>query len=214
MITPPIVPQRPKDRFDVYRFFNGISEEGKTGLDGRHTRIPLVKTFLLEHVAARSGRVPRCPTEILGELGAETQPLDEEFHEVRVWEKRDGDSRPQRRTVRTLRRCCLSTPWKILEMTDGVFGFLGRRRQKGMRDLVRHSVLQRIQEYGQERFEDVIKFTGGVLRVSFPGSLITCGVRRKAGRLAVSSSGTSQVGWPASNQARLKRAICAPPLPS
>jgi len=53
-------------------------------------------------------------------------------------------------------------------MTDGVFGFLGRRRQKGMRDLVRHSVLRRIQEYCQERFEDVVTFTEGVLRISFP----------------------------------------------
>ncbi len=99
MKAPPIVPQSPKDRFDVYRFFNGLSEEGKAGLDSRHMRTPLVKTFLLEHVAARSGRVPRSPTEILRELGAETQPLDDEFHEVRVWEKRDGESRPQRRTV-------------------------------------------------------------------------------------------------------------------
>jgi hypothetical protein len=99
MITPPIVPQRPKDRFDVYRFFNGISEEGTVRLDGRRMRMPLVKTFLLEHVAARSGRVPRSPTEILRELGAETQPLDEEFHEVSIWQTRDGDSRPQRRTV-------------------------------------------------------------------------------------------------------------------
>ena len=99
MKAPPIVPQSPKDRFDVYRFFNGLSEEGKAGLDSRRMRTPLVKTFLLEHVAARSGRVPRSPTEILRELGAETQPLDDEFHEVRVWEKRNGESRPQRRTV-------------------------------------------------------------------------------------------------------------------
>ncbi len=56
----------------------------------------------------------------------------------------------------------------LVEMTDGVFGFLGRRRQKGMRDLVRHSVLRRIQEYSQDRFEDVVTFTGRVLRISFP----------------------------------------------
>jgi hypothetical protein len=99
MKAPPIAPQTARDRFDVYRFFNGMSEEAKAGLDSHYTRTPLVKTFLLEHVAARRGRVPRSPADILQGLGAETQPLDDEFHEVRVWENRDGESRPQRRTV-------------------------------------------------------------------------------------------------------------------
>ncbi len=54
------------------------------------------------------------------------------------------------------------------EMTDGIFDFLGRRRQKGMRDLVRQNVLRRIQEYCRNRFEDIITLTGGVLRITFP----------------------------------------------
>lgn len=99
MKTPPIAPPSPRDRFDVYRFFNGVSEEAKAGLDSRRTRIPLVKTFLLEHVAARTGRVPRSPVAILQEVGAETQPLDEEFYVVRVWARRDEESRSELRTV-------------------------------------------------------------------------------------------------------------------
>jgi hypothetical protein len=54
------------------------------------------------------------------------------------------------------------------ELTDGVFDFLGRRRQKGMRDLVRQNVLRRIQEYCKDRFEDIVTLTGGVLRITFP----------------------------------------------
>jgi hypothetical protein len=33
-------PESVKDRFEVYRFFNGLAVEGKDGLnEGRHTRV-------------------------------------------------------------------------------------------------------------------------------------------------------------------------------
>ena len=56
----------------------------------------------------------------------------------------------------------------LVETTGGVFGFVGRRGQKGMRKLVRLNILRRIQEYCQDRFEGIVTLTGGVLRVSFP----------------------------------------------
>jgi len=50
-----IYPTQPKDRFEVYRFFNGLAEEGREGLDHRRSRVPLVKSFLLEHVSSGKG---------------------------------------------------------------------------------------------------------------------------------------------------------------
>ncbi|MDQ1351148.1 MAG: hypothetical protein QG657_1450 [Acidobacteriota bacterium] len=72
-------PPHPKDRFDVYRFFNGQSQEAKEGLDRRQTRVPLVKTFLLEHVASRGNGHPKSPGQIFKELGADIKMLDENF---------------------------------------------------------------------------------------------------------------------------------------
>jgi len=74
-----LAPPDLRDRFDVYRFFNGLSAEAKEGLDQRHTRVPLVKTFLLEHVAHRGNGHPRPPVDIFGELGAEIRLLDKCF---------------------------------------------------------------------------------------------------------------------------------------
>ncbi|MCY2995602.1 MAG: hypothetical protein NTY19_48300 [Planctomycetota bacterium] len=56
----------------------------------------------------------------------------------------------------------------LVEMTDGVFHYLGRHRQKEMQKLVRTSILRRIHDYCQDRFEDTVTLTGGVLRISFP----------------------------------------------
>jgi len=81
-MTQLIAPHAPKDRFEVYRFFNGISAEGREGLQEGRTRIPLVKTFLLEHVSSRSGRNPKAPATILKALGTEIRPLDDSFLEV------------------------------------------------------------------------------------------------------------------------------------
>ncbi len=70
-------PSNPKDRFEVYRFFNGLSEEAKDGLDKRTTRVPLVKTFLLEHVACRGEVKPKPPAIIFKNLGAKVKMVDE-----------------------------------------------------------------------------------------------------------------------------------------
>jgi len=72
-------PKNPKDRFDVYRFFNGLSADAKEGLDRRYTRVPLVKTFLLEHVACRGNGHPKPPADIFRRLGAETTIIDDDF---------------------------------------------------------------------------------------------------------------------------------------
>ncbi len=75
----PLAPQYPSDRFEVYRFFNGLSAEGKAGLDRAHTRAPLVKTFLLEHVARRGDGRPKPPADIFEGLGVDVQMLDDHF---------------------------------------------------------------------------------------------------------------------------------------
>lgn len=81
---PPTPPEKPKDRFEVYRFFNGLSAEGKEGLDEGRTRVPLVKTFLLEHVSGRSNRTPRPPADIFRELGNDVVPVDDSFLSVKA----------------------------------------------------------------------------------------------------------------------------------
>ena len=96
MSVPPIVPSVVKDRFDVYRFFNGLSAEGKDGLNHGRTRVPLVKTFLLEHVSSRTGREQKSPSTIFGNLGAEVRPIDEKFFEVAVWQSKDAGSKPEK----------------------------------------------------------------------------------------------------------------------
>src|SRR5438128_1729938 len=77
-----LTPQNPRDRFEVYRFFNGISEEAKEGIDHRRTRVPLAKTFLLEHVSSHENSHVKSPVEILGSLGLRIRMLDETFMAV------------------------------------------------------------------------------------------------------------------------------------
>jgi hypothetical protein len=74
-----LAPKNPKDRFEVYRFFNGLSEEAKEGVDRRRTRVPLVKTFLMEHVASHNGSQPKKPREIFESLGGRVRLLDDTF---------------------------------------------------------------------------------------------------------------------------------------
>jgi hypothetical protein len=74
-----LAPTKPKDRFDVYRFFNGMSEEGKERLDQRRGQVPLVKTFLLEHVGEHGSSVQKSPGEIFRGLGARVNLLDPKF---------------------------------------------------------------------------------------------------------------------------------------
>jgi hypothetical protein len=92
-------PTQPKDRFEVYRFFNGLAVEGKEGLDRRRSRVPLVKSFLLEHVSSASGRTPRPPQTILRSLGVDAAPLDETFMEVRDLDAGATPAGSGRRTV-------------------------------------------------------------------------------------------------------------------
>ena len=56
----------------------------------------------------------------------------------------------------------------LKDMTDGVFDFLGRQRQKTMCKLVRLNVMRRIQDYSRDRFQDIVNVAGAVLRISFP----------------------------------------------
>ena len=77
-----LAPDNPRERFDVYRFFNGVSAEGREGIDAGHTRIPLVKTFLLEHVSASGRRKPKTTEVLWNGLGTETRQIDESFYSI------------------------------------------------------------------------------------------------------------------------------------
>ncbi len=94
-VRPALAPAIVKDRFDVYRFFNGISVEQPRE---RTSRIPMVKSFLLEHVARRNGGTPRRVDEIFRRLGAETKQIDESFFSV-VAEAKDEYGHPTRTTT-------------------------------------------------------------------------------------------------------------------
>jgi hypothetical protein len=98
MDTRQLGPQNPKDRFDVYRFFNGMSADGKAGLNRGQLRVPLAKTFLLEHVSRRTGQ-PRQPAEIVRRLGATAVPLDDTFMELRFTEPDPADGQVKPRTT-------------------------------------------------------------------------------------------------------------------
>jgi len=91
-------PRAPQDRFEVYRFFNGLSAEAKEGIDRQRTRVPMVKTFLLEHVASRGNRRPTSPQEIFRRLGAELRTIDERFAELTA-EVSDADTNSLRHAV-------------------------------------------------------------------------------------------------------------------
>jgi hypothetical protein len=57
----------------------------------------------------------------------------------------------------------------LLEMTDGVYEYLGKARQKGMRRLVKKNFFRRIGDYSKDRFPG-IKVQGQTLQVSFADS--------------------------------------------
>ncbi|MBN8458576.1 MAG: hypothetical protein J0M04_12130 [Verrucomicrobia bacterium] len=92
------LPASPKDRFEVYRIFNGMSEEGKAGLDSAKTRVPLVKTFLLEHVSDRGTQRVKPLGEIWKRHAAILAPIDESFHSVTDFAE-DPDTKKQRQVV-------------------------------------------------------------------------------------------------------------------
>lgn len=99
MVAPLSVPQAPKDRFEVYRFFDGVSEESREASAEVRGRVPMVKTFLLEHVSAHGSRRQKSPEAIFGALGCELQRLDETFWMVRAPIQRGGDAKTTREVV-------------------------------------------------------------------------------------------------------------------
>lgn len=76
------LPRQPRDRFEVYRLFDGLAEEGKDGIDRGRTRVPLVKTFLLEHVSGRDGTRPKALQAIWGMLHCSPQQIDETLFSI------------------------------------------------------------------------------------------------------------------------------------
>ena len=99
-MSAPLAPEKMKDRHDIYRFFDGISSEGKDGIDARRTRIPLVKTFLMEHVSGCGGFSPKPPEKIFnGATGTLLAPIDDSFFSVTA-EFNDPDTgKPSRGVV-------------------------------------------------------------------------------------------------------------------
>jgi hypothetical protein len=92
-------PDDAKDRFEIYRFFNGLAAEGKEGLDEGRTRIPLVKTFLIEHVSSTSGRTPKPAADIFRNLGATVRPIDDTFFSVQTHDEKT-EAQPKRPTTK------------------------------------------------------------------------------------------------------------------
>ena len=90
------LPKKPKDRFEVYRIFNGLSAEGKEGLERGKMRVPLVKTFLLEHVSSRNGATVKPLDEIWSNLHAQPTQIDESFFSVEDLVKESESSAPRR----------------------------------------------------------------------------------------------------------------------
>ena len=78
------VPQEPKDRFEVYRYFDGISEESREVRANVRGRVPMVKTFLLEHVSAYGNRPQKSVELIFSMLRCELHRVDESFWVVRA----------------------------------------------------------------------------------------------------------------------------------
>ena len=95
----PTLPKTPKDRFEVHRLFNGLSEEGKEGLDHGRLRVPLVKTFLLEHVSARNGGKSKPLAEIWERLHGEPTQVDDAFFSVQGVVKEPESGQPKKVTV-------------------------------------------------------------------------------------------------------------------
>lgn len=99
VVAPLSVPQTPKDRFEVYRFFDGVSEESREASVEARGRVPMVKTFLLEHVSAHGNRRQKSAESIFGALGCELHQVDETFWLVRAPIQRSGDAKPAREVV-------------------------------------------------------------------------------------------------------------------
>lgn len=55
----------------------------------------------------------------------------------------------------------------LMDMTDGVFQYLGRERQKGMRRLVTENVFKRIAEFSKDKFPGLVSKQADLLRIRF-----------------------------------------------
>jgi hypothetical protein len=99
----PQLPRRPKDRFEVYRLFNGLAEEGKEGIDQGRTRTPLVKTFLIEHVSSRYGAQTKNPHDIWSRLNGTPERIDDDFFSIQGVVKTE-ENKPTEKTVGFLER--------------------------------------------------------------------------------------------------------------
>ncbi len=74
-------PPAPADRIEVYRQFNGLSAEAAEGC--ARPKVPLVKSFLLEHVGRNGGGRCKPPARIFQHLGADVREIDSQFLELR-----------------------------------------------------------------------------------------------------------------------------------
>lgn len=99
MVANNTVPQEPKDRFEVYRFFDGVSEESRETRSQVRGRVPMVKTFLLEHVSAHGNRRQKSAEAIFGALGCELHRVDETFWVVRAPIQRVAEGKSVREVV-------------------------------------------------------------------------------------------------------------------
>ncbi len=99
MVAPNPAPQAPKDRFEVYRYFDGVSEESRETRSQMRGRVPMVKTFLLEHVSAHGNRRQKPADAIFRALGCELHPVDDAFWAVQSPIQRSGDAKTTREII-------------------------------------------------------------------------------------------------------------------
>jgi hypothetical protein len=189
MSTPlPNLPKSPKDRLEIYRLFNGMSIEGKEGIDEGKARAPLVKTFLIEHVSDKHGGSPRPPAAIWSQLRAEPELIDDQFMSLQGEVKPTG-ANPYVTTVGYYRRVLIQQvhahllchfhridpttehrliPEDILmKTTDGVFQYVGAETRKSMRVLIRDNVFRRIAQFWQEKAPGIFHLKGFELTAHF-----------------------------------------------
>ena len=86
----PLSPPDARDRSAVYRFFDGLSVEGKAGLNRGRNYTPLVKTFLIEHVGHFSPGHLKTPETIFNRLGVKLAPIDESFFSLSRYQRKNG----------------------------------------------------------------------------------------------------------------------------
>jgi hypothetical protein len=56
----------------------------------------------------------------------------------------------------------------LLDMTDDLYRFLGRKRKKGMRRLITENIFRRIADFAKDKFSGSVFFEGQEMKVRFP----------------------------------------------